>query len=326
MRALVSRYGAFPKRKAANDLSAIRSILSVIRYGGIVGIFAEGVRTWDGRNSPVLPATARLVSKMKVPVIACRLEGGYLAYPRWANWWRRIPIAGVFSKLYDAHTIPEDEATILSDITKAIRIRDYELRIDERRYDRGGLAMQLPKLLYRCPNCRTFEGLEVPQSHRRNRIACLSCGSTWSVSVTCRLRPLVRPTARSEGTSMPIHATYRAIKAMPLAPIGNDEVPLQPDERLYLSSRSQQLFAERASRGLRILGCGRLFLTNRRLVFTAEGRILLNVALSGVNSLSVDPGDKLHFVHANRLYRIPIKHESALKWYDTILRCKEDIA
>ena len=31
---------------------------------------------------------------------------------------------------------------------------------------------------------------------------------------------------------------------------------------------------------------------------------------------SIEPGDKLHFIYQGILYRIPIRRESAAKWYD----------
>ena len=38
-------------------------ILKKIKSGSNVCIFAEGVRTWDGVSSPILPSTAKLIKK-----------------------------------------------------------------------------------------------------------------------------------------------------------------------------------------------------------------------------------------------------------------------
>ncbi len=125
---LIRWFGAFPKRKAASDLSALRSIFTLIGKGGLVGLFPEGVRTWDGTTQPLFTGIAKLIRKLGVPVYVCRLEGAYLVYPRWARRWRRIPIRGVFSRLYQADDIPTLTSASSSDIAAAIRSPDFEMR------------------------------------------------------------------------------------------------------------------------------------------------------------------------------------------------------
>ena len=312
-------FGAFPKRKGANDLIAVRSIVGVIRQGGIVGIYPEGVRTWDGSNTEVLPAIARLIKMVRVPVLVCRLEGAYFAYPRWARRRRKVPVRGYFSLLYDVDAIPRRPATIVADIEKAIRTRDYELGIDERRYCRSRMAEDLPRLLYRCPNCGKFESLEVCRNGGGNVVRCARCRSAWRVSVGCRLYPAAG-SGDSRLVGRPLPEVYGRIRGMPLAVERNTELALKEGESLYLSSREQRLFVERSFPRFGFLGVGRLFLTGRRLVFQVGDRSVLEAPLSDVDSHSVDPGDKLHFVYLKKLYRIPFVRESALKWYDTIIR------
>ena len=154
---LIRWFGAFPKRKAASDLTALRSIFSIIGRGGLVGLFPEGVRTWDGSNQPLFTGIAKLIRKLAVPVYVCRLEGAYLVYPRWARFWRRIPVRGVFSRLYDAESIPADDAQILSDVAAAIRSPDFELKVPVASVRRTGLAVDVTRVLYRCPSCGTME-------------------------------------------------------------------------------------------------------------------------------------------------------------------------
>ena len=67
--------GAIPKTKLMNDPETVRHIYRVLAGGGVVGLFPEGSRTNDGRLSPLVPAVARLLRRLKVPVIAAR-DGG----------------------------------------------------------------------------------------------------------------------------------------------------------------------------------------------------------------------------------------------------------
>ena len=74
MRALgmiIRWFGAFPKRKAASDLAALRSIFTIAAKGGLIGVFPEGVRTWDGSNQPLYYGIAKLIKKLALAGLAC---------------------------------------------------------------------------------------------------------------------------------------------------------------------------------------------------------------------------------------------------------------
>ena len=320
---LIRWFGAFPKRKAASDMSAVRSIFAIAETGGLIGVFPEGVRTWDGSNSAVFPGISKLIRKLKAPVFVCRFEGAYLAYPRWARWWRRIPMTGSFSRLYEPDSIPDDDGTIISEIAAAIRTPDYELPIDPSKYRRRGLAVNLTRLLYRCPSCGTQEGLKLVRPYSTNRVECSSCFSAWVIDATCRLAS-VDENGQDEGNWTPLPDYYSRILAMPLMPIRTElRLGMEPGEELYLISRPRFLFKEEQFPNLRVLAFGRAFLTSRRLIFRTRLGIPLTTPLAGIGALSVDPGDKLHFTHEGKLYRIPFRNESALKWFDTIRRLQQ---
>ncbi len=94
---------------------------------------------------------------------------------------------------------------------------------------------------------------------------------------------------------------------------------LPPDEKLFLVSRAHFLFREKRFPRLRLFAFGRALLTDRRLLFKGKAGIRLDAPLAELESLSVEPGDKLHFVFRDRLYRIPFRRESPLKWMDALL-------
>jgi 1-acyl-sn-glycerol-3-phosphate acyltransferase len=320
---LIRWFGAFPKRKAASDLSAIRSIFAIAETGGLIGVFPEGVRTWDGTNSAVYPGIAKLIRKLKVPVCVCRFEGAYLAYPRWARWWRKIPVTGTFSRLYEPGTIPASDQRILADIAEAIRNPDYLLPVDAAKYRRPGLAVNLTRVLYRCPSCGTQEGLKLVRPYSTNQVECSSCFSRWIIDATCRLAA-VDENGQAEGKWETLADYYGKIASMPLSPIRTQlRLGLEEGEQLYLASRPRFLMKEEQFPNLRVLAFGRAFLTSRRLIFRTRLGIPLAAQLAGIGALSVDPGDKLHFTCEGKLYRIPFRNESALKWYDTIHRLQK---
>jgi hypothetical protein len=47
------------------------------------------------------------------------------------------------------------------------------------------------------------------------------------------------------------------------------------------------------------------------------------VPLEEIDSLTIEPGDKLHFIYRKQLYRIPFRRESPVKWHDYLERLIE---
>ncbi len=320
--ALVRFFGTFPKRKASGDFKSIRSLMSILKQGNIVGIFPEGERTWDGTNTPMIPTIARLIRRVKVPVYACRLEGGYLSWPRWADRWRRIPVRMVFSRVFAPEEIPDSDERVLEEIGGVIRTRDYELPIRERRWF-SGLAAGVYKVVYRCPDCGTVEGLRAVHPPATNRVECRSCSASWKVDIGSRLTP-VDENGAAIGESRTVAELYRSIRSLPLPAIRSSLLPLEEGETLYLVSRPHLLFWERRFPHLRIHGLGRAFLTDRRLLFRGQAAVRLSAPLQELDSLTIEPGDKLHFRYAGVLYRIPFRGESPVKWLDFITRLLEE--
>jgi 1-acyl-sn-glycerol-3-phosphate acyltransferase len=317
---IIRWFGAFPKRKAASDLAALRNIFLIAKKEGLIGVFPEGVRTWDGTNAPVIPSIARLIRRLNLPVYVCRFEGAYFAYPRWARWWRRSPVQGSFSRLYDSKEIPAEDEKIVLDIADAIRTPDYEMNVDASRSRRKGLAVNLGRVLYRCPSCGTFEGVKPIRPFSANRVECASCFSSWTIDASCRLSPLDENNmAEDEHTPLPEY--YRRIRSLPLTPIRSEaRLGLADGEKLFLVSRPHFLFIQEKFPNLRVLAFGRAFLTDSRLIFRTRLGIPLSAQIKRIGALSVDPGDRLHFTFAGKLFRIPFRNESALKWFDTIQR------
>jgi 1-acyl-sn-glycerol-3-phosphate acyltransferase len=319
LRMLIRWFGAFPKRKAAQDLYTVRTLFTVVNRGGLVGLYPEGVRTWDGTNAAIIPTIARLIRKFKIPVVTCRFEGGYLAHPRWASHWRRIPVRLVFTPLYPAGKVPSTDDEVVRDITEAIRTRDYELPLPERRILFRGLPDGIWRLIYRCPQCGTLESLRPVPPPRRNRFECSSCFSSWKIDVACRVTPLDQG-GMPAGESIPLNRLYRQIREMPWLPVRSAMVELEGDEQLYLISRPHVIYREHRFPYFRPFAYGRLFLTGRRLLFCGRRGVRLTVPVGSVESLSIEPGNKLHFVAGGKLYRIVFRASSALKWADAIER------
>lgn len=61
--------GSFPVRRGESDRDAIRTALSILEAGGIVGIFVEGTRNPQGRPLPIQHGAAMLAVRANVPLV-----------------------------------------------------------------------------------------------------------------------------------------------------------------------------------------------------------------------------------------------------------------
>jgi 1-acyl-sn-glycerol-3-phosphate acyltransferase len=324
--AFIRLMGTIPFRKQAQDFQSIRVIIERLRAGGMIVVYPEGIRSWDGTNSPVIPTIARIIRRVKVPVYSCRLEGAYLHFPRWADKWRPIRVRLKFDQLYTPETIPDSEQQVIADIAEAIRIPDYEIRLPEVNRRASGLASGIQKLIYRCPHCQSVESLKAVEPLSTNQVECQSCFAAWKVDLGSRLTPIDED-GQPAGDARTVAEIYRQIRVMPLKPIRSNLIQLEQGEKLFLVSRPHLLYRERRYPNLRIFGFGRAFLTDRRFIFRGRlkrrGRVRVSIPLEDIDGITVEPGDKLHFLYQKVLYRIPIRRESPVKWYDYLQRLSE---
>ena len=259
MRRFMWAMGAFPRQKGAADNLAIRYAIKLVQNGHVLAVYPEGGRNWDGKTLPILPTTARLIKLLKLPVVAAVSKGNYLAWPRWANKHRRSPITIYFRKpvTFDRDT-PDEE--INAWVQQSIENDDNYTKIERIRCRRP--AEGLSRLLWRCPECRTLEGLV---ENRGKTLSCAQCGKAWEVNAHCMMR--------EEGVD-----DWKAVREYALLMLREDEiVPLEHEftdhlekgEQLFLYSGEITLYNAPDYPNLKLskVDDGRLLLTDRGLVF-----------------------------------------------------------
>lgn len=85
MARLMSYIYTFPVRRYEPDPIAVRTVLRLLAADKAVMIYVEGERSWDGRLQAPRRGTIRLLLKAGVPIIPCRIDGAYDAWPRWGK-------------------------------------------------------------------------------------------------------------------------------------------------------------------------------------------------------------------------------------------------
>jgi len=170
------------RNKGASAASAVIDILRRIKKGANVCMFAEGVRTWDGVTSPILPSTAKLIKSAGCGLVTYKLVGGYFASPMWAGASiRRGHVCGapvnVYTKEQLAAMTPEE---IYAAVNRDLYEDAYARQMAEPKPYRGKrLAERLENLLFVCPECGARETIR----SQGDTATCSACGLSFQYDI-----------------------------------------------------------------------------------------------------------------------------------------------
>ncbi len=156
MNYLMSAIGSIPKSKFVSDATSVRMMLNKIRKGQSVGIFPEGQRCVAGFTDRVIPGIGKLARILDVPVVLARLEGGFLADPRWAIKKRKGPSTINIRLLLTREQLRGMDPTDIENlITQGINHSDYEWIKSQPylKYKGKQRALGLHNVMFKCPEC-----------------------------------------------------------------------------------------------------------------------------------------------------------------------------
>jgi 1-acyl-sn-glycerol-3-phosphate acyltransferase len=74
------------------DMSALKTVIKLVKAGECTIVFPEGGRTLDGRLQPAQPGLGLVIAKTRAPVVPMRIFGAYQAFPRGGKGLRLVPI------------------------------------------------------------------------------------------------------------------------------------------------------------------------------------------------------------------------------------------
>jgi len=164
------------KMKGASDTLTVMKAIRKLRNGYNVCIFAEGSRSFDGRNSPVPAATGKLVKTSGACLVTYRIEGGYLTNPRWGFGLRRGKCHGGVVKVYEAEDLKELSAEQVNEIiVKDIHEDAYERQAFEHiAYKGKNRALGIESAFSICPRCHKLGQM----TSEGDRVFCKACGNS----------------------------------------------------------------------------------------------------------------------------------------------------
>jgi 1-acyl-sn-glycerol-3-phosphate acyltransferase len=303
----MSGVGAFPKKKFVKDKEAVLTLVDMVNQGDIVMLFPEGFRTWDGRTNPVLPGIGRLVHRLGCPVMVTRNLTGHLIRPRWAEHFRFIPlIMEVDEPLrFGPYATPED---IEAEINKRISIDPEPKDIGWLKFG-WKLAEGLPRYLWACPACFALDALSV-QKKNRNAVSCSGCGRAWEIDLRCRLHGIEgdAPSFTVAEAADAIQSHFGSPPVADAARAAEDGVVLECPHLEVMKLGRKDRDREPVAQGRALLRAGSLELRD------PSGKVAWTLALSDLQSVSVEVGSRLHVRIGGDLYGFFPGKESPLKW------------
>ncbi len=178
-----------PKKNFTPDMYCIKEVMRIIKSGGRVCIFPEGMSSIAGANQPVALGSAKLLKHCGVPVYVCHIAGGYLTNTKYCLDERRGKVHVTIDKLFEPEQLKElSEAQITDILHEAIKHDDYAWNKTARvAFDgHGEMAKNMHDLLYWCPKC----GSEFTMKGEGDVIKCSHCGNGATINEYYDLLPL----------------------------------------------------------------------------------------------------------------------------------------
>ena len=177
-----------PKKNFTPDIYTIKSISSVIKSGGNIVIFPEGMSSISGANQPVANGTGKFIKHHKVPVYYSIIKGGYLTSPKYNLKDRFGYVEVVFDQMFTKEELERLTPEEIEDImNEKLYHDDYAWnKIHKHHYKIGSEgALHLEDLLFWCPKC----GKQHTMKTEGNKIFCTECGNGADLLDTYELVP-----------------------------------------------------------------------------------------------------------------------------------------
>ena len=189
LRGVFNLLQVIPKKNFTPDIYTLKEVSRVMKNGGNVLLFPEGMNSISGANQPVAVGTGKFIKHFKVPVYYSVIKGGYLTSPKYNLKDRVGKIEVDIDLLFTAEQLETLSAEEIENaINKAIYHDDFAWnKIEKNHYDIGDNgAEHLEDLLFWCPKC----GKEFVMKGEGNKFYCTHCGNGATLTDTYDFVPL----------------------------------------------------------------------------------------------------------------------------------------
>lgn len=178
-----------PKRNFTPDYHAAREIIRIIKAGGHVCLFPEGMSSISGGSQPCAIGSGKLLKHLGVTVYYTKIAGGYLTNTKHCLDTRPGSVDIVVDRMFSPEQLEKLSADEIQEtLNRELAHDDYLWNRDARAaYNgKGGMAKNLSDLLYLCPKCGGMYTMRA----QGNEISCEACGNGANVNEYYGLIPL----------------------------------------------------------------------------------------------------------------------------------------
>ena len=295
---LFIKLGVISKYLYQPDLMCVKNMLRVLKRGGAIGLFPEGIQSTSGSTHPINPATAHFIKNCKANVVVCTTKGAYLATNRYSSDRKKGYIGVHYTHLFTPEMLLElTEEEIYAQLLEKISYNDFAFNKTARHKYVGKLpnAAGLDKILYKCPDCEEENGLRV----EGDTIKCEHCGFAAKVNEYYDL-------IKVGGNNLPtdIDAWYKWQRKCVAEEIRSDDFSITMSGKLCALKLDK---LRKPPHNRELLAEGRATLTNKGLTFEGEldGKaVSFHFEAKSLYSLTFSTKGFLEFYHNNDYFMI----------------------
>lgn len=302
--------GVISKYLYQPDFVCVKNMLRVLKRGGTLGLFPEGIQSTSGSTHPINPATTKFIKGSKANVVVCRSQGAYLATNRYSSDRKKGYIGVNYSLLFTPEMLEDlTEEQIYDMLLEKISYNDFAFNKEARHKYVGKKpnAYGIDKILYKCPDCRAEHKLHV----EHDTIVCENCGFSIRVNEYYDLVDLKGKSAPSD-----IDQWYKWQRRCVAEEIKDDSFEMKMKGKISTVKLDK---LRKFPDSQRILSVGEARLTNKGLSFVGElDGESVNFDFSGrsIYSLTFSTKGYLEFYHNNDYFMITPEETGTcpIKW------------
>ena len=175
LKRVLSGTGAFPKSMFTADIESSKNCMKVINGGGVLAMMPEARLSTAGAFEGIQDTTFKFIQKMNVAVYTIKINGSYLAMPKWADSMRKgAKVEAELELLFNAgETGVMSIETIKEKVEGVLDYNEWEWLDSHKEieYKAKNIAVGLENILSICPKCKSRHSLQT----NKNKITCENC-------------------------------------------------------------------------------------------------------------------------------------------------------
>ncbi len=308
-------FGAIPKTKFMSDSDTVRKILQVKQQGKCIGIFPEGLRSWDGEVSPIVESTYKLIKHLKIPVVMTTIKGGALSYPRWARYSKKGLIEVEYRIIMDSNFDFRDINKVREVINEKFSYSEYSWQEKNMIPFIGKkLALYIELFLFICPQCKSIASIKSFD----NKFKCKQCNTEFYYTKYGYIKNSIYNTP----------AKWNIWQKKYLRKKIKDLIYYEKSEKVYLFyDKGVSHYQGVKAKSLKKVNLGQLFYTRKGVVLKTLLRGEFLYDFEKINGINVQSNNKFEFYYDGILQRFAFKGNivSAYKWTISLKIIKEII-